>query len=185
MRTHISIRALAVPLLAVSALALAACGADAPSSAANREQQARDAQLAFARCMRDHGIDMPDPNPNSRGINLNVPRGTSPAKVDAADKACQKHLGSVRGPDLSPEQEKEFQQAALAQARCMREHGIDMPDPTFDGKGRATVKIRGRSGPKGLQPDDAKFKKADAACRSKAPKAPGGLGSEQSLEGSP
>jgi hypothetical protein len=185
MRTHISLRALAVPLLAVSAVALAACGADAPSSAADRDQKARDAQLAFARCMRDHGIDMPDPSPNQRGINLRVPRGTSPAKVDEADKACQKHLEGVKGPELSPEQEKQFQEAALAQARCMREHGIDMPDPTFDGKGRATVKIRGGAGPKGLGPDDPKFKKAEEACRSEGPKAPGGMGSEKSLEGAP
>jgi hypothetical protein len=187
MRTHIQVRALAAALLTLSAVAVGACGGDSPGAdAATREQKARDAQLAFAKCMRDHGIDMPDPSPNQGGINLRVPRGTSPAKVDAADKACQKHLEAVRGPDLSPEQEKKFQEAALAQARCMREHGVDMPDPTFDGNGRATIRIRGGSGHKGSGPDDdPDFKKAEEACRRLAPKPPGGAGTEKSLEGSP
>jgi hypothetical protein len=183
MRTHISIRALAVPLLAVSAVALAACGADAPSSAADREQKARDAQLAFAKCMREHGIDMPDPNPNQGGISLNVPKGTSPGKVDAADKACRKHLEAIEGPELSPEQEKEFQQAALAQARCMREHGVDMPDPTFDEKGRATIKIKSKSGGKGPGPDDPKVEKAMEECRKEVPGGLGGKGALNSEEG--
>jgi hypothetical protein len=189
MRIHISIRALAVPLLAVSAIALAACGADAPSSAADREQKARDAQLAFAKCMREHGIDMPDPKPNQGGISLNVPKGTSPAKVDAAEEACRKYLEAVQGPDLSPEQEKKFQQAALAQARCMREHGIDMPDPTFDGKGRARIKMKDTSGDKsggkgnGPRGGDPKVEKAMEACRKEVPGGPGLKGSLNSEEG--
>ena len=177
MRTHIPIRALAAAVLALSALAIAACGEDdgtGGDSAATREQKNRDAQLAYARCMRENGIDMPDPSPNQRGIQLSVPKGTSPDKVDEADKACQKHLEAVKGPDLSPEQEKKFQEAALAQARCMREHGIDMPDPTFDDKGRATIRIKGNSGGKSAPgPEDPKFQKAMEACRKEAP---GGLG---------
>jgi hypothetical protein len=187
MRTHIPVRALGAALLTLTAVAIGACGGGSPGAdAATREQQQRDAQLAFAKCMRDHGIDMPDPNPNQRGINLRVPQGTASAKVEEADKACQKHLEKVRGPDLSPEQEKKFQQAALAQARCMREHGIDVPDPTFDGKGRVTMKIRSRggSGPK-LRPEDPKFKKAEEACRSVGPAGLGKGSSAPSLEGSP
>jgi hypothetical protein len=187
MRIHIPTRALVAALLAVSPLALAACGADgggSGDSAATREQKNRDAQLAFAKCMREHGIDMPDPNPNQGGISLNVPKGTSPAKVDAADEACRKYLDAVQGPDLSPEQEKKFQQAALAQARCMREHGVDMPDPTFDDKGRATIKTKGKRGGKGGPgPDEPKVEKAMEACRKEVPGGLGGKGALNSEEG--
>jgi hypothetical protein len=192
MRIHIPTRALFAALLAVSALALAACGADGSGSgdsAATREQKNRDAELAFAKCMREHGIDVPDPKPNQGGIGINVPKGTSPGKVDAADNACRKYLEAVQGPDLSPEQEKKFQQAALAQARCMREHGIDMPDPTFDDKGRARIKMKdtsgGKGGGKGNGPrgGDPKVEKAMEACRKEVPGGPGLKGSLNSEEG--
>jgi hypothetical protein len=173
MRTHIPLRALAAALLTVSALALAACGEDdggSGDSATSREQKARDAALAYTKCMRENGVDMPDPDPDQRGIGLMVPKGTSPDKVDAADKACRKHLEAIKPPDMSPEQEKKFQQAALAQSRCMRKHGIDMPDPTFDESGGAQMRIGPGSG---IDPEDPKFQKAQEACRKEAP---GGLG---------
>ena len=170
MRTHIPARALVAALLTVSALAIAACGEDDAGDCANsREQKARDAALAYTKCMRENGVDMPDPDPNQRGIGLMVPKGTSPAKVDGADKACRKHLEAVKPPEMSPEQEKKFQQAALAQSRCMREHGVDMPDPTFSEDGGAQIRLNGR----GLDPEDPKFQKAQEACRKEAP---GGLG---------
>jgi hypothetical protein len=170
MRTHIPTRALVAALLTVSALAIAACGEDDTGDSANsREQKARDAALAYTKCMRENGVDMPDPDPNQRGIGLMVPKGTARAKVDAADKACRKHLEAVKPPEMSPEQEKKFQQAALAQSRCMRKHGIDMPDPTFGEDGGAQIRINGP----GLDPEDPKFQKAQEACRKEAP---GGLG---------
>ncbi|WP_248958283.1 hypothetical protein [Sphaerisporangium perillae] len=53
--------------------------------------QTRDAMLQFARCMREHGVDMADPKP---GEGLTVPKGTNPraGKFEAAHKACEKHL---------------------------------------------------------------------------------------------
>ena len=135
----------------------------------NREQKARDAALAYTKCMRENGIDMPDPDPNQRGIGLTVPEGHLAGEGDAADKACRKHLEAVKPPEMSPEQEKKFQQAALAQPRCMREHGIDMPDPTFGEDGGARIQMKGRR----FDPEDPKFQKAQEACRKEAP---GGLG---------
>jgi hypothetical protein len=182
MRSITVIRPLAAAVLTTSALALAACGGDDPAGAspsASRERQMRDAQLQFAKCMREHGIDMPDPTPGQRGINLRVPKGTSPDKVDAADSACRKYLEKVKPPELSEEQQKEFRDAALANARCMREHGIDMPDPTFDSSGRATIRIRGGQGPGkggGLDPDSPKFQAAQKACEKFLPKRPGADG---------
>jgi hypothetical protein len=172
MPTHTTIRALAAALLTVSAFALAACGEDdggGAESATSREQKGRDAALAYTRCMRENGVDIPDPEPGERGLRLMPEKGTSPAKMEAADKACRKHLEAVKPPELSPEQEKKFQQAALAQSRCMRKHGVDMPDPTFGENGGAEIKLNGA----GLDPENPKFQKAQEACRKEAP---GGLG---------
>ena len=158
MRTHTLIRALAAALLTVSALAITACGEEDAGSggdaATSREQKGRDAALAYTRCMRENGVDIPDPEPGQRGLRLMPQKGTSPEKMETADKACRKHLEAIKPPDLSPEQEKKFQQAALAHSRCMREHGIDMPDPTFDEDGGAQIRIGKGSG---IDPEDPKF----------------------------
>jgi hypothetical protein len=172
MRTHILPRALVAALLTVSALAIAACGEDPASAGGDgtAEQKNRDAALDYTKCMRDNGVDIPDPEPGQRGLRLMPQKGTSPEKMETADKACRKHLEAIEPPDISPEQEKKMQQAALAHSRCMREHGIDMPDPTFDEDGGAQLRIRKGSG---IDPESPKFQKAQEACRKEAP---GGLG---------
>jgi hypothetical protein len=177
MRSITVIRPLAAAVITTSALALAACGGDDPSGespAASREQM-RDAALQYARCMREHGVDMPDPKPGQAGVQLSLPKGTSEAEVDAADKACRKYLEKVKPQQMSEEQQKEFRDAALAQARCMREHGIDMPDPTFGPNGQATIKLGSKngSGPR-IDPESERFKAAQEACKKLMPRPPGG-----------
>ncbi len=161
-----------IPIIAAAlacGLLLTACGAD-EEPAADREQANRDAMLAYTKCMREQGIDMPDPQPGQRGIRLTAPEGVTPEEMEKAEGTCHEHLDELEGPELTEEQQKEFQEAALAHARCMREHGIDIPDPTFGEDGRAEIRIRrqgdGRSGP---DPDDPKWKEAEAACRDKLP----------------
>jgi hypothetical protein len=162
------IHSLIAALLTVSALALVACGEDPTGGGptADQEQKMRDAQLAFARCMREHGIDMDDPKPGERGIRLAIPKGVTPEKAEAANEACRKHLDAIKPPELSEEQEKQARDAALAHARCMREHGIDFPDPTFGENGEATIRIGKDSG---IEPDDPKFQKAQEECAEEAP----------------
>ena len=41
--------------------------------------------------------------------------------------------------------ESDNRKAMLDFARCMRENGVDMPDPTFEG-GRVTMRIGGKPG---------------------------------------
>jgi hypothetical protein len=177
MRTHILMAAL------LAASALAACGNDPAEPAANREREMRDAQLEFAKCMREHGVDMPDPKPGARGIQLTEPKNTSPLKMRDADRACHKYLDKIKPPELSDEQQKKFQEAALAHARCMREHGIDFPDPTFGENGQATIRLgKGKSG---LDPLDPKFKDAEKACQSKLPDLRDGGDGPATTESSP
>jgi hypothetical protein len=162
-----TIRPLAAALLALSALALAACGEDAPSaagSADSKDDEVRQAQVKFAECMREHGVDMPDPGANGgrREFKVGGDSGISPEDFEDASKACEKYRKDIR-PQLSEEEQAEFKEQALAHSRCMREHGIDFPDPTFDAEGGARVRIGGGNGGK-LEPDDPKFKAAEEAC---------------------
>jgi hypothetical protein len=174
------------PILAVALLAaaLAACsgGGATPSGVATLDDPAasttpdassapaasvspEDAMLAFTKCMREHGVDMPDPVVNADG-GMTVSIGSEGGKpidqktMQAADEACR-HLMPARldgGPSqMTPEQ----QDAMLDFAKCMREHGVDMPDPEF-GTGGGAVMIGGD----GIAFDSPTFKAADEACRS-------------------
>src|SRR3954451_24072992 len=187
MRIITVVRPLAAAVLTTSALGLAACGGDDPaaSPSASRDQQMRDAALQFAQCMREHGIDMPDPKAGQHGIQLSVPRGTSRDKVDAADKACRKYLEKFKPPAQSAAQQKEFRDAALANARCMREHGIDMPDPTFGADGSASIKLGNGSKGGGIDPHDPRFEKAQKACAHLMPGIGGADGGPSTEESSP
>jgi hypothetical protein len=174
-----------IPIIAaalVCGLALTACGADEPEpAAADRQQQNRDAMLAYTQCMREQGIDMPDPQPGQRGIQLRVPEGVTPEQMEKAEGACRQHLDDIEAPEMSEEQQKEFQEAALAFARCMREHGVDMPDPTFGEDGRAQIRVRrGDGSGGGPRPDDPQFEEAQEACRDKLPMRGEGPSTEES-----
>jgi hypothetical protein len=54
------------------------------------------------------------------------------------------------------------QAALLAYASCMRDHGIDMPDPTFDANGNPTGGLFGRNS--GIDRSTAGFQDAQTAC---------------------
>jgi hypothetical protein len=200
-RSTWAVRAIALFALLVGAVALAACGsggsgdgvaslssdgsrgsADDGShaqSSKKAKQDPEEAFRAFAQCMREHGIDMPDPQVSDDGkggvgFTVEAPAGgaSGPRPGDeafkTANEACKKHLdGVVSGPDgkgPSAADRQKFQEQALAFAKCMRAHGIDMPDPTFQGDG-GMIQI----GPNGdVDPDDPKLKEATEACQKKA-----------------
>jgi hypothetical protein len=116
--------------------------------------------LAFARCMRQHGLpNMPDPQLMGDGIAQRFPRGVGPndPKVKAAQQACRQYLpngGQVQRP--SPQE----QQEALAFARCMRQHGINMSDPQVTAEGV----LLDEQLPRGLRKDDPRLRAAQRAC---------------------
>ena len=173
MKTRLLVAAVA------ATLSLAACGSDDPRPASSNDQaKMKQSMLAFARCMRENGIDMPDPKFEGNRVTMRAGgpgKADAPAKMKAAEKACAKYRDAVKPPELSPEKAEEFKQGALANARCMREHGIDMPDPTFESNGGARMEL-GR----GIDPQSSKFKKAQEACRSVGGI---GMGSTDSVEG--
>jgi hypothetical protein len=76
--------------------------------------------------MRGHGIDMPDPRP---GRGLAIDGDVNPERFEGAQRACQEELGEPPGAELSDEEQREFREAALKYARCMRARGHRRPGP--------------------------------------------------------
>jgi hypothetical protein len=147
----------------VASLALAACGAgDGSGGGRSDREKLEEYALKHAQCMREHGIDVPDPKPG-QGLIMNGGIA-NPEAVERATRACEKEIGKPPMPELSAEDQREFREAALKHARCMREHGIDIPDPTFGANGEARIELKGGDG-RGMGPDDPAFKAADEACR--------------------
>ncbi|HWI73580.1 MAG TPA: hypothetical protein VNT55_16605 [Baekduia sp.] len=171
---------LLLALLAAAALALGACGSgkddnSSGSSRAKAEDKAFEGALKFAKCMRDHGLDVPDPKrgPNG-GITQTMGRrggkGTGPSDIDqgkmeAAQKDCEHFMKGGGGEAPSPAAQAKQQDAFLAYARCMRQHGIAMPDPKFS-NGRVEMRL-GSPGQSGPNPESATFKAADKTCHPK------------------
>lgn len=125
---------------------------DAEASAAPVEALGeQDAMLAFAACMRENGVEVGDPQFDASG-NLvgGLDFGKGEAKgdetFDSAYAACTEYLVALK-PALDPVQQAEQTEAALHFARCMREQGLDWPDPAPDGAkfAGADVKIDKKS----------------------------------------
>lgn len=120
-------------LVAALLLALTACG-NQPAQNEQKQDDMAD-MVKFAQCMRENGVDMPDPGGDGgNGIALAVPGGDSEdgEKVEDAHNACKQYLpngGEFEPP--SPEEQDKMRQ----QAKCMRDKGYNWPDPNFDGGG--------------------------------------------------
>jgi hypothetical protein len=152
-------------------LALAACGSSNGSSAAQIGANIEKSLVAYSECMRSHGVpSFPDPGtgqgPNAFGMDgytFNLPANVntqSPAYQNA-NKACENLIPAASASAHGiPAKAK---QAALAHARCMRQHGVsNYPDPTFSGNG-----VSQKSGGRDLNPQSAAFQAAEKACQPK------------------
>lgn len=105
----------------------------AAAGAISSEEQAL---LAFTRCMRDEGVDLPDPTVDADGnVGFNPASLASLRDVDQefareAFTECADHLEGVSlGFELL--QDAQFQDDLVAFSQCMRENGFDLPDPDF------------------------------------------------------
>ena len=136
-------RAVATVLLALAlGVTVAACGSSsASSSSAGTTSGAQfQARLNLAKCFRAHGINVPDPStgggPAGGGGVFRTLRGYPQAQITAARQACSQYFAQAFPQfNLSPTQRAQVQQQLVKFAECMRSHGVDMPDPTFNGSG--------------------------------------------------
>jgi hypothetical protein len=148
--------------VAMASLALAACGGGEGGGSGggqSDQEKVHEYALKLAECMRGHGIDMPDPRP---GRGLAIDGDVNPERFEGAQRACQEELGEPPGAELSDEEQREFREAALKYARCMRARGLDMPDPTFDANGEVHITMTAGTG---VDEDDPAFTAANAECR--------------------
>jgi hypothetical protein len=166
---------------ATAALALGACGSsnNDKSGGDKAEDKAFAGALKFAKCLRDHGIDAPDPTRGAGGgIKQKVnggPGRINRTAMDRAQKACARYMAIGAGDAPDPAEQAKRQGAFLAYARCMRGEGIDMPDPKFDGN-RVMMGAPGSGAANDPNPDSPAFKAADKTCHPKlaAVEGPGG-----------
>lgn len=128
------------------------------------------AMLDYAECMRDNGIDMPDPEFTGDGgmmmtMGAAEGEGPDPEDYEAADEECAHFMEEARSNiEIDPEQQAEMQEQMLEFAECMREQGIDMPDPQFDENGGMTMQV-GEPGDEDAGPrSDEEFAEASEAC---------------------
>jgi hypothetical protein len=140
------------------------------------EEEAEEAMLEFAQCMREHGIDMPDPDTSGGGAVFVGPGsedGEAPdmEEFEAADEACRPLIEGVLGPpeEMTPEEQAEMQDQMLAMAQCMRDHGIDMPDPEFGEGGMVEQRLGSEDGEgPDIDPMSEEFQEAQEECAEEA-----------------
>jgi len=191
-------RILIVTVAAVACLAVTGCRGDTdkgdgvataggtPTSNAsgNSDAGADDGDMAekmrkFASCMREHGVDMPDPEVDDKGrVKVQIGGGGTTGggnppdkeKVEAAQRECQQYLPNGGEP---PKMDAADVEKMRQFAKCMRENGIpDFPDPQPDGG----MRIEFGQGT-GIDPNSQTFKDAQAKCEQYMP-APRGPGSK-------
>ncbi|MEV4429519.1 hypothetical protein ACN9M0_39220 [Streptomyces sp. R-07] len=153
------IRTAAAPSLAAAlALFATACSGSAPGGndgSVNEEGKKADQAFEHRKCLREHGLDVPEPKPGENGVGLTIGGdGMSKEKMEKAFKACASKAG---GAGFGKEPTQADKDKALAYAKCMRENGFNMPDPKFDGGAQQAMPI-----PQGAQKE--KFEKAAKAC---------------------
>lgn len=139
-------------LLGAMVMVLAACGGGDTSTAptlptvnaaetsdsTTTTTEAVDPEEAFQQyteCMRENGVDMGDPGSSGdEGGAVIIGGGDIDFEAfEEASAACDSILEGAFGEfEMTPEQEAEMRDQELAFARCMRDNGIDWPDPSGD-----------------------------------------------------
>jgi hypothetical protein len=143
---------------------VASVSGDEGEQAASDEGDEEEQLIEWAGCMRDNGIDIPDPTRDAdgnlviegNGIHIGggeasggiaVEREASdegdepeeppfgPEEMEAATEECGPPPG-IGPSEMSEAEVAEMQEQALAFAQCMRDEGIeDFPDPDFSEQG--------------------------------------------------
>jgi hypothetical protein len=157
---------LAAGLLAAGLLA-AGCGSSSPSSPASPTVAAQ--ALAYSKCMRADGVpNFPDrgdtvsgPYNSIAGIKIPTSINMQAPTYESANKSCERLLAAVFSPRGKPPVTASMKAALIAQAQCMREHGVpSYPDPTFPASGGIDIQI----GP-GVNTQSPAFLQAQKTCR--------------------
>lgn len=140
-------------------------GSDGGSGGGNGGSAGQDAGAKQAKqmdCLRGKGMKIEDAKPGrkaaiSRGDLTQEQMTQALADCGIRDSSGRGGAGDTGGGELGRQEKDKY----LAYAKCMREEGIDMPDPQFvDGSVKSEVT--------GEQADPAKYAAADKVCAQKA-----------------
>jgi hypothetical protein len=138
------------------ALGVSACGSSSSSSSTNASAGAGgtsttsstaryEARLNYAKCMRAHGVNVPDPSasggPGGGGGGAGGAGGAggfqalrNSPNYQSASTACAKYRSKAFSfGNASPATQAKFTQDLVKFAECMRSHNINIPDPTTTG----------------------------------------------------
>ena len=153
-------------------------GSAAPTAPADPEE----AMLAFTKCMKEHGVDIQMSivtEGSGGGVQIEggsdvgteaqpVTGAFDPKAMEEADKACRDLLpaGGMLG-DPNATMDPAVADQMLEFAQCMRDHGVDFPDPEFSGGG-VMVQVGGdETG--AIDPMSETFQAAQEACGKELP----------------
>lgn len=116
--------------LAALLFAVIACGSDGSGETPSKGSETQQLLLKYTQCMRDNGVTMPDPVDGEVGSMYEGVDQDS-AAFQSADAVCAPILQGVVDERKSQngDDQAEQQEEMLQLAQCLRDHGIDVPDP--------------------------------------------------------
>lgn len=130
-------------VVASAALFASACGSSSSNhtnTSTSSAQSAVSQAFKYAACMRDHGVNIPDPQVSGNGSDQKIAIrvvGPSNPRFKTALAACHSIMPGPSKADLAAQaaQRRARIQDMLSFARCMRGRGVnDFPDPTTQGQ---------------------------------------------------
>ncbi len=160
----------------LSGVLVAGCGGSSTSPTGGASTSASAARavesgVAFARCIRSHGVpSFADPKVSGQTVRMGSPRTIESPAFQSALRSCQRLLPKgAPGPEVSSPQ---AQARMLELSACMRKHGISgFPDPSTSppSSSAGNSGIIGSGGyflaiPNSIDTDSPAFKQAAAAC---------------------
>jgi hypothetical protein len=161
-RTAPRARMTAAVTVMVGVAMLTGCGGASSSTTAAGSAPYTKA-LAYAQCMRSHGVpSFPDPDSQGHLPPVQVGRnGVSQQAVQSAQNAC--HSLNPGGGQGSAQQQQGKLTQALDLAECMRAHGVpNFPDPAASNGGMEFNLA-------GVDTHSPQYQSAQQACRSLQP----------------
>jgi hypothetical protein len=114
------------PGIATAGGAGATRSTDPSAPAADKQERGRQ----FAQCLRDHGVDVPDPDEDKALVRDGA--DVDKHRLQAATEACRAFAPAdeAKTHELTPAELEQLRQFA----QCLRDHGVpDWPDPEPDG----------------------------------------------------